>query len=203
MLDEARWEPVFEIVQRATGDAGRAAFARSGGSRLQSEVLRRSAFPRRGLSPGHSLGLADRAIHRRLAARCIPTIAKARRKFLEGFVTLWTRRCRIDQRDLRRRVALYTARLHRASLERRGSSAVLGKDGGVNGVAFTPLGVRFSVEASLRIHGRQPSSEHAVQLFFPDRFRQESIHARGGRKQFFLIRRACGKAMIGRDPFGD
>ena len=65
------------MVRRAAADAGRPAVARARPSRLQAALLRRPARPRRGLSPGDGLGLADRAVRRRLAARSIPTTAPA------------------------------------------------------------------------------------------------------------------------------
>ena len=61
------------------------ALAGAGAPRLQAALLRRPAGPRRGVSPGDGLGLADRAVHRRLAARCIPRTAPVRGDFLKGF----------------------------------------------------------------------------------------------------------------------
>ena len=52
---------------RPAADAGRPALAGAGHPGLQGEVLRRPAGARRGLSPGHGLGLADRPVRRRLA----------------------------------------------------------------------------------------------------------------------------------------
>ena len=63
---------------RAAADAGRPALARARASRLQAELLRRPARARRRLPPGHGLGLADRPVRRRLAARSTPTTAPAR-----------------------------------------------------------------------------------------------------------------------------
>ena len=67
VLDRERWEAVVTAVHSETGDAGRAALAGAGRARLQAALFRRSARPRRGLSPGHGVGLADRPIHRCLA----------------------------------------------------------------------------------------------------------------------------------------
>ena len=61
------WRPVLEVVSAAPAHARRAALARARQPGLQGEVLRRPARPRRGLPPGHGLGLADRPVHRRLA----------------------------------------------------------------------------------------------------------------------------------------
>ena len=77
--------PVLEVVQRAAADAGGPAFAGAGQPGLQAEVLRRPARARRRLSSGDGLGLADRPVHRRLAARCIPDDRAGAREFLSGF----------------------------------------------------------------------------------------------------------------------
>ena len=57
-----------------------------GAPRLQAALRRRPARARRRLSPGHGLGLADRPVHRRLAAACIPTTGPAPARCLDGFV---------------------------------------------------------------------------------------------------------------------
>ena len=56
VLDRARWEPVLDVVRRSAADASRPALAGARSPRLQAEVLRRPARPRRRLSPGHGLG---------------------------------------------------------------------------------------------------------------------------------------------------
>jgi hypothetical protein len=78
---------------RAAADAGRPALARAGPPGLQAEVLRRPALARRRLSPGHGLGLADRAVRRRLAegAPRRPAPGSGRARCLEGFARTWTR----------------------------------------------------------------------------------------------------------------
>ena len=69
---------------RAAADAGRAALAGAGRARLQVALFRRFARPRRRLSPGHGVGLADRPVHRCLAQG--PSGRKeARAAFLAGF----------------------------------------------------------------------------------------------------------------------
>ena len=100
-----------------------------GASRLQAEVLRRSARARRRLSPGHGLGLADRPLHRRLAQRSSGRSQAG--AALSRRVPAASRRSlhRLDQRNLRRRRALHAARLRRPGLERRRSAALLGQDG--------------------------------------------------------------------------
>ncbi len=60
-------QPVHGGGARAPAHAGRPALAGAGPSRLQGEVLRRPAVARRGLPPGHRLGLADRSVRRCLA----------------------------------------------------------------------------------------------------------------------------------------
>ena len=67
VLDRSRWEPVLDVVRREAADAGRPPLAGPRASRLQAALLRRPAGPRRGLSPGDGLGLADRPVRRRLA----------------------------------------------------------------------------------------------------------------------------------------
>ena len=95
----------------------------------KAALLRRPARPRRGLPPGHGLGLADRPVHRRLAEgpprrprRRPPASSTAFAPHLERGGP------RHDQRDLRRRAAVHTPRLHRPGLERRRGAARLGQD---------------------------------------------------------------------------
>ena len=129
VLDRERWEPVMKVVRAAAADAGRPALAGAGPSGLQGEVLRRPALARRGLPPGHGLGLADRPVHRRLAEAASATTARGARHLLDGFEQHLSRSVRrVDQRDLRRRSAVHAARLRRPGLERRGSAALPGED---------------------------------------------------------------------------
>ena len=69
VLDEARWASVLDGGPGAPGHAGGAADPRPGPSRLQGDLRRRSSGSRRGLSPGHGLAVADRALRRRVASR--------------------------------------------------------------------------------------------------------------------------------------
>ena len=62
-----RWEPVMRTVERAAADAGRPAVAGARRSRLQAALLRRPAHARRGVPPGHRVGLARRPVRRRVA----------------------------------------------------------------------------------------------------------------------------------------
>src|SRR5439155_6106146 len=100
-------------------DAVRLAFARAGRARFQVPLFWRSARARRRLSPGHGLGLADRAVHRCLAQGASRQAREGARPS-RGLRNRGRRgRHRFDQRNLRRRTALYAARLHGAGLERR------------------------------------------------------------------------------------
>ncbi len=105
------------------------AFALAAPSRLQTDLSWRSAHAGRGLSSRHRLGLADRAVHRRLAE------SASRRAGGRARVPGWFSRPpgrgghRHDQRSLRRGRAAHAARLHRAGLERGGSAALLGEGG--------------------------------------------------------------------------
>ena len=63
---------------RSAGDAVRAALAGARPSRLQAPLRRRPARARRRLPPGDGVGVADRSVRRRLAARASRTIAPAR-----------------------------------------------------------------------------------------------------------------------------
>ncbi len=60
---------VVDTVATTPVDAVWAAVARARPSGLSRPVLRRSEIARRGLSPGHGLGVADRSVHRRVASR--------------------------------------------------------------------------------------------------------------------------------------
>ena len=78
VLDAARWEPVVDVVrERLLTPVGLRSLA-PGHPDYKPQLLRRPARARRRLSPGHRLGVADRAVHRRLAARSTPTTAPAR-----------------------------------------------------------------------------------------------------------------------------
>ena len=113
---------------RAAAHARRPALAGAGPPGLQGEVLRRSALARRGLPPGHGLGLADRPVR-----RCLAQAASGRppgaRHLLDGFEQAPDGSvCRVDQRDLRRGTAVHSARLRGAGVERRRSAALPGQD---------------------------------------------------------------------------
>ena len=91
-----------------SADAGRPAVAGAGSSRLQAEVLRRPAGPRRGVSPGNRLGLADRPVHRCLAEGASRRDRTGARDLLDGFDAAPRRSVhRLHQRDLRRRAAVH------------------------------------------------------------------------------------------------
>ena len=117
VLDQRHWKPVLNIVSRKTSHAGRLAIVVAGPPRFQSPLFRRFAVARRGLSSGDGVGVADRALHRCLVARpCRRFCASPR--VSEGIRRSPERRMRrFDQRSLRRRAALYAARLHRAGVE--------------------------------------------------------------------------------------
>ena len=74
------------VVRERAADAGRAALARARAPRLQAALRRRPAGARRRLPPGHGVGLADRPVRRRLAARPSRTTAPARAALLDGLV---------------------------------------------------------------------------------------------------------------------
>ena len=77
VLDRDHWRAVSGRGTAAAADSGRPPLARARPPRLQAAILRRPASARCRLSPGHGLGLADRPLHRRLAARSIRTTAPA------------------------------------------------------------------------------------------------------------------------------
>ena len=115
-------KPVLDVVrERLLTPVGLRSLG-PGRSRLQAALRRRPASARRGLSPGHRLGLADRPVHRRLAqgASGRPRTARRVPSRLRPHIGRSVRR--LDQRSLRRRAALHAAGLHGAGLE-RGRSA--------------------------------------------------------------------------------
>ena len=129
VLVRERWEPVMEVVrQRLLTPVGLRSLA-PGHKDYKAEVLRRSAFARRGLPPGNGLGLADWAIRRCLAQAASGgqpgRTAPARR--LRQSPVRGVRR--VDQRDLRRGTAVHSAWLRGPGLERRRSAAMPGQDG--------------------------------------------------------------------------
>ena len=85
-LHEERWEAGARNGARTPADPRRTAFIGGRASRLQAAVFRRSAQPGRRLSSGNGLGVADRSVHRRLAAASIPDEQAAAREFLNGFI---------------------------------------------------------------------------------------------------------------------
>ena len=125
----ARWAAVLDVGRATAAHAGRPALAGARPSRLQADVLRRPARPRRRLPPGDGLGLADRSLHRRLAAA--PSRRPQGSARLPAGFDAWTRLRRLHQRDLRRRGALHPPRLHRPGLERGRGAPVLVQDRGV------------------------------------------------------------------------
>ena len=67
ILDESRWRAVVDAVgQKLLTPVGLRSFVERS-SRLQADVLRRPSSQRRRVSPGHRLGLVDRALYRRVA----------------------------------------------------------------------------------------------------------------------------------------
>jgi predicted glycogen debranching enzyme len=59
VLDPSRWSAMLDVVEKRLARARR--------TRIQAAILRRSAFARRRVSPGHRVGLAHRAVDRRVA----------------------------------------------------------------------------------------------------------------------------------------
>ena len=119
VLDRARWTAVMQVVRdRLLTPVGLRSLA-PGHPGLQVEVLRRSAVPRRGVSSGDGLGVADRSV-RRCVAEGLParsTRAHAAAPRLRRAPERGVRR--IDQRDLRRRRAV---RCRAAASRRPGAS---------------------------------------------------------------------------------
>ena len=84
VLDPARWQPRAAPGSRPAADAVRAAIAGARSSRLQAALRRRPARARRRLPPGHRVGVADRPVRRRVAARRSRPIAPGRAQLLAG-----------------------------------------------------------------------------------------------------------------------
>src|SRR5208337_4502519 len=117
---------------QAVADPRRPPLARPRSPRLQGPLLRRPPRPRRGLSPGHGLGLAHRPVHRRLAEG--PPQRPRRRPPLPRRFRAPPQRGgpRHHQRDLRRRAPIYPARLHCPGLERRRGAPLLDENLGLS-----------------------------------------------------------------------
>src|SRR5208282_3337511 len=117
---------------QAVADPRRPPLARPRSPRLQGPLLRRPPRPRRGLSPGHGLGLAHRPVHRRLAEG--PPQRPRRRPPLSRRFRAPPQRGgpRHHQRDLRRRASIYPARLHCPGLERRRGAPLLDENLGLS-----------------------------------------------------------------------
>ena len=85
ILYERRWAPVLETVRNRLMTAYGLRTLSGGPSRLQGALSRRPALARRGVSPGHGLALAHRALRRRVPAiagrsrRRAPTAARISR----------------------------------------------------------------------------------------------------------------------------
>ncbi len=112
----------------ATAHAGGPALAGAVTSRLQGALLWRPPGARRGLPPGDGVGLAHRALRRRVAAgapgRCRGSARLSHRvdrasRHLRG---------RQHRRDLRRRAAVHAAGMHRASVECGGGASSVDAD---------------------------------------------------------------------------
>src|SRR5262249_22223490 len=149
-------------------DAGGAAFAGPGQPGLQAEVLRRPAGPRRGLPPGHGVGLADRPVRGRLAEAAPRQPGRGAEVPGGGRARSERRLLRLDQRDLRRRAAVYPAWLHRPGVERRRGAALLGEDRRVTGAllecgGLTPLWI-FPLGGAPRVQGKDPKRCQATAL---------------------------------------
>ena len=118
VLDPARWASVLDGGPRAPGHAGGPPDPRAGPPGLQGDVRRRPPGPRRRLSSGHGLALADRPLRRRVAP-CLPR-GPAERPAAPGRLRVASRRGlrRQHQRDLRRRGPVHAPRVHLPGLER-------------------------------------------------------------------------------------
>ena len=128
ILEEQRWRAVVDVVRgKLVTPVGLRSLAQ-GPSRLQADVLRGSSRERRSVPSGNGVGLVDRTIYRRLAARSTrmrPRRAACWTGFEAHLLRSWHRH---SQRNLRRRTSLSSARLHRASLERCGGATSVPKD---------------------------------------------------------------------------
>ena len=67
VLEQERWAAVVDVVERELLTPVGLRSLSPKRSRLQTDLSRRPALARRRLSSGHGLGLADRAVHRRVA----------------------------------------------------------------------------------------------------------------------------------------
>ena len=119
VLARERWEPVMRVVRdRLLTPVGLRSLA-PGDPRLQAAVLRRSARARCGVSPGHGLGVAGRAVRRRVA-QGLPRRHRRRRGARS------TGSCRISTRRASDRSARCSTRRRRsrraAASRRRGAS---------------------------------------------------------------------------------
>ena len=84
VLDQARWQPVLKVVrERLLTPVGLRSLA-PGHPDYKSQVLRRPALARRGVPPGHGLGMADRPV-RRCLAEGAPRRSTGARRLLDGF----------------------------------------------------------------------------------------------------------------------
>ncbi len=128
VLDRQHWQAVLETVRRRLlTPVGLRSLAPEP-SRLPAALLRRSARPRRRLSPGDGMGLADRPFHRRLAAGASagagdrPVFSLRSAHHSAGGLH------RLHRRNFRCRTAAHPARLHRPVLERGRGAALPGPD---------------------------------------------------------------------------
>ena len=129
VLRREYWEPMLAVVrQRLLTPVGLRSLALRP-SRLSQPIRWKPSRPRRCLSSGDCMGVADRAVYRRLAAglsrRPFRRAADARRLRASHGRGMH----RHDQRGLRRRAAPRAPRLHRPGMERRRSTAGAGEDG--------------------------------------------------------------------------
>ena len=111
VLDQERWQPVLRrCANELLTPVGLRSLA-PGQPDYKAKYDRRSAGPRRGLSSGDGLGLADRALHRRVVACSSgrsgrgPPLAGRLRRPSRGSVR------RLHQRGLRCGAAVHAARL--------------------------------------------------------------------------------------------
>src|SRR5579872_372107 len=148
-------------LSEKAADAVRAAIALPRQQRIPSEVFRRPARARCGIPSGHSLELAHRSIHRRMAQGTPGEFRRRSRVPAPIQTSPWRCRCRNYQRSIRRRTALHSARMRRAGLGRRRSFTLLGQDlpfagGGVmrtvlpgrpfpQGATWDGIGVNFAL----------------------------------------------------------
>ena len=131
VLAEARWAPVLAAVKTAPADARGTSHPGAGSPRLQGDLRRRSPGARRGVSPGHGVAVADRALRRGVAAHA-PGGARGRPPSPGPVLVPSRRRLRRQhQRDLRCGAALHASRVHRSGLERRRGASRAHLDAGI------------------------------------------------------------------------